>query len=139
MPDVNLLVYAYNATAPYHRQAAGWWQNTINSADPVGVCWPVLQSFVRLLSGRSIVTSPYPLEELFQLCQEWWDHRVQLIGPSVNTLGIFQDLCLRYQTVGASSSDSLIAAFALEHRARLATNDTDFLRFTELKTFNPLK
>ena len=138
LPDVNLLIYAYNSASPMHTRAAAWWQEQVSSGQSTAVCWPVFQAFLRLLSGRSVVESPYPVEDLFNLCDQWWAHHVTLLGPSKETLKVFRDLSHRYQIVGSSSTDALIAAYALEHRARLATNDTDFLRFDGLKVFNPL-
>jgi toxin-antitoxin system PIN domain toxin len=136
--DLNLLVYAYNRDAPHHQRAAEWWRDTIESGANVGIPWPVFQGFLRLLSGRTVVTSPYTFDELFEITDEWWRQGAKLLSPSSTTLAVFRSLCLQYQTVGSASSDSLIAAFAVEHRARLATNDTDFLRYAELKVINPL-
>ena len=138
IPDVNLLVYAYNQDAPYHAKASLWWEEVVNSGNGVAVPWPVLQGFVRLLSGRHVVTVPYTLDHLFDLGQEWWDNGVKLLSPSMTTFAIFRTLCQKYQAVGSASTDTLIASFALEHRARLASNDTDFLRYSEIKVTNPL-
>jgi predicted nucleic acid-binding protein len=33
VPDINLLVYAYNADAPDHERARTWWEETL-SDDP---------------------------------------------------------------------------------------------------------
>lgn len=137
LPDVNLLVYAYNSDGAHHSRAAAWWAETVNSGN-VGVPWPVFQSFLRLLSGRQVVTTPYTMSELFDIGQQWWDHDVKLLAPTRRTLDTFRTLCEKYQTVGSATSDAFIASFALEHRARLATNDTDFLRYTELRVINPL-
>lgn len=136
--DVNLLVYAYNQDAPHHEKAASWWSESINCGVGLGIPWPVFQSFLRLLSARTVVHNPYSLEELFELTGEWWTQGVKLLSPSATTLAVFRSLCLKYQTIGSATSDTLIASFALEHRARLATNDTDFFRYSELKLLNPL-
>jgi len=97
-----------------------------------------MQGFIRLMSGRSLLAKPYSPKEVFQICQEWLDHNVLLLGPSAQTWAIFRNLTEKYHLVGSATSDALIAAFAVEHRARLATNDTDFARFKELRTLNPL-
>lgn len=39
---------------------------------------------------------------------------------------------------GAILSDAILAAYAIENRATLYTNDGDFSRFPELKWKNPL-
>jgi len=140
IPDVNLLVYAYNMAAPKHAAALKWWETAVNSrGSQVGVVWPVFQGFVRLMTGRNVLASPLTTEEVFEICQEWWDHGVLLLGPTRETWLHFRALCVAHGLVGSATSDGLIAAFALEHRARLVTNDTDFLRFTDLRTENPLE
>ena len=42
------------------------------------------------------------------------------------------------QASGAVLSDAVLAAYAMEHRARLYTNDADFARFPGLDWVNPL-
>lgn len=39
---------------------------------------------------------------------------------------------------GPILSDAILAAYAIEHRARLYTNDADFSRFPGLEWENPL-
>jgi len=137
-PDVNVLVYAFNASAPLHKKAAHWWEDQLNSQRHVGVPWPVFQSFVRLLTGPHVVETPYTAAELFSLAEEWWARPgVSLLSPTPNTYDVFRRLMESYRLGGNVATDALIAAFALEHRARLATNDTDFLRFQELRLENP--
>ena len=41
VPDVNLLVYAYNADAPRHAPAREWWEQTVRARLPVGLAWAV--------------------------------------------------------------------------------------------------
>jgi predicted nucleic acid-binding protein len=31
VPDVNLLIFAYNRAAPQHPNAKAWWENTLNA------------------------------------------------------------------------------------------------------------
>lgn len=139
LPDTNLLIYAFNASAPHHREAAAWWEEEVNSGAPVGVCWPVFQGFIRLLSGRHIVEEPYSAGELFAIAEEWWERPgVRLLSPSQDTYRIFRELMETCSIAGSAATDALIAAFALEHRGRLHSNDTDFLRFPGLKVVNPL-
>ena len=37
VPDVNLVVYAYNEDAPFHAAAKSWWQRCLSGNEPVGV------------------------------------------------------------------------------------------------------
>jgi len=43
IPDVNLLLYAYDAASPFHRKAARWWQDCLSGTHPVGL--PVVVIF----------------------------------------------------------------------------------------------
>ncbi len=36
LPDINLLVYAYNRGAPHHVRARKWWEVLLNGSEPVG-------------------------------------------------------------------------------------------------------
>lgn len=137
---MNLLVYAFNRSAPQHSRAAAWWEQQVNGTQMVGIPWPVLQGFIRLLTGRQIVETPYTAHEIFEVVEEWWIRpSVRLLEPSRETYRLFRFLMESYNLAGSSSSDAVIASFALEHGARLASNDTDFLRFRELRVFNPLQ
>ena len=37
IPDVNLLVYAYNADAPFHLAAKRWWEGCVGGSQPVAI------------------------------------------------------------------------------------------------------
>lgn len=37
LPDINLLVYAYNSDAPGHRKAKVWWETCLSESGPVGL------------------------------------------------------------------------------------------------------
>ena len=41
VPDINLLVYAYNADAPRHQEAKEWVEATLNGPEAVGLPWAV--------------------------------------------------------------------------------------------------
>lgn len=82
---------------------------------------------------------PYSAEEIFEIADEWWLRpSVRLLEASAATYRIFRNLMRDHQLGGTRSTDALIAAFALEHSAVLASNDSDFLRFPGLRLQNPL-
>ncbi len=35
LPDVNLLIYAYNRTAPLHDRAREWWESSMSANTPI--------------------------------------------------------------------------------------------------------
>lgn len=40
LPDVNLLVYAYNEASPLHAAAREWWEDLLTREYPVALPWP---------------------------------------------------------------------------------------------------
>ena len=138
IPDANLLIYAFNASAPLHLKARRWWEKEVNEGTALGIPWPVFQAFLRLLTSPSVVVRPYSSAEIFKLSDEWWSRpNIALLEPSRLTYSHFRRLVERYELAGSITTDALIAAFVIEHKARLASNDTDFLRFEEIKVLNP--
>ena len=62
VPDINLLIYAYNVDAPASDAAQDWWQKLLSGTATVGVPWAVATGFVRIISNPRIMNSPLPLE-----------------------------------------------------------------------------
>lgn len=60
LPDANLLLYAYDASSPFHQTSATWWSKTLDGSEIVGISSPVLFAFVRLSTSvaRLAVLSP---------------------------------------------------------------------------------
>ena len=63
IPDVNLLVYAYNEDAPFHAAAKAWWETRLSEDGTVGLAWVSMLGFVRIISNRRVLASPMPLVE----------------------------------------------------------------------------
>ncbi len=58
IPDVNLLVYAYNSDAPFHPSAKRWWEGCVGGSQPVAIPWVVALGFVRLMTSRAVLQHP---------------------------------------------------------------------------------
>ena len=56
--DANLLVYAHVASFPQHQRARTWLDGRINAAAPVGLPWPSLMAFARIVSNPRIFDRP---------------------------------------------------------------------------------
>lgn len=138
--DLNLLVYAFNASSEQHEKAKLWWENLLNNDEFVGIPWVVYLGFLRLMSGRHILKEPYSIQEVLKICESWFSiPTVRLLEVTAETREILQQLLQKYHLSGQMISDAAIAATAIEHKAILYSNDTDFLRFPELRVFNPLE
>lgn len=137
--DANLLLYAYNASAPEQPRAAAWLAERLSRPEPVGLCWPVVGAFLRLATNRAVFPSPYSIEEATAIADSWLARpMVTLLEPGPRYWSIARPLLDRSNARGPFVADALLAALALEHGATFATHDQDFLRFPELATVDPL-
>ena len=83
VPDVNVLVYAYDDTSPQHRAARRWWEEALSGSEPIGVPWIVVLAFVRLMTHPTLAENPMTVEEVRAAVASWLelDH-VRLLSPS---------------------------------------------------------
>mgnify|MGYP005850885797 CR=1 FL=1 len=140
IPDVNLLVYAYDETSPQHEKARQWWEAVLSGTEPVGIPWVIVLGFIRILTHPQICSDPLSVEEVRQAVFHWINFpHVRMIQPSNQGLEIFFDLLTAAGMGGNLSTDALIALHAREHSATVHSNDRDFDRFRGIKWVNPLK
>ena len=139
VPDINLLVYAYNDGAPDHEAARRWWEGLVNGAERVGVPWIVATGFVRLMTHPRVLTAPVSPTDAIALVSDWFRYaHVSPINPGAEHLTHLQRN-LEAAGVGANLvTDAHIAALAMEYQAEVHSNDADFSRFPGLRWRNPL-
>ena len=140
IPDINLLVYAYNDGAPHHEAAKRWWEGLVNGAERVGVPWVVSTGFLRVMTHPRALTAPISQASAIAHVQDWFRYaHVTPINPGVEHLAhLEQDLVAA--GVGADLvTDAHIAALAMEYQAEVHSNDSDFGRFPGLRWRNPLR
>ena len=138
--DVNLLVYAHDASAKHHSKAITWWENQLNGAQMIGLSWVGLLGFIRLLTNPRIFQNPYPPTELLATVKTWLEQpHVKIIHPSEHHFTLLAHLIEEVGTAGNLTTDAHLAALAIERGLILQTTDADFARFPGLKWKNPLK
>jgi predicted nucleic acid-binding protein len=59
--DANILLYAYNASAPQQSMAAAYIENLLNSGEPVAIPWVTAWAFVRIAANARIWNHPLPV------------------------------------------------------------------------------
>ena len=139
VPDVNLLVYAYNEAASEHDNARQWWEALPNGAEIVGVPWIVSAGFVRVASDPRVLRPPLSRDAALDYVMDWFSrNHVSPINPGNSHLAYFR------QNVAVSGGgpnlvpDAHIAALAMEFDAEVHSADRDFARFPGLRWRNPL-
>ncbi len=139
LPDINLLIYAYNVDAPLHSRAKIWWERVMSETEPVGIPWAVIFGFIRIITHRSILERPFSPADALTNVRQWLSrNHVQILQPGSRHLDIFEHLLSECGTAGNLTTDAHLAALAIEHQCELHSNDMDFGRFSGLRWRNPL-
>jgi len=140
LPDVNLLLYAYNTLDPKHEAARRWWDGCLAGPAGIGLAWVVILGFVRLSTHSRAFINPFRPQEALERVAEWLSlPHVSIIHPSAGHLVRLTELVSQAGTAGNLTTDAHLAALAMERGLVLHTTDADFARFQGLKWKNPLK
>jgi uncharacterized protein len=140
VPDVNLLVYAVISGFPQHSRAHAWWEETINGYSRVGLTHPAVFGFLRTATSARVLASPLTVKAATDYVEDWLDQpNVELLTPGPKHLGITFGLLHDIGTAGNLTTDIQLAAYAIEHKGEVHSNDTDFARFPKVKWVNPLR
>ena len=140
VPDVNLLVFAYNAQAPRHAAVRHWWDGLLNGEEPVGLPWAVSTGFVRIITNPRAVGSPLSPQEAVRHVRDWLNlPHVSPLNPGASHLSHLERNLAVAGGGGNLVPDAHLAAFAMEYDAELHSNDSDFARFPGLRWRDPLR
>lgn len=137
--DANLLVYAKVRDFAQHAAAREWLDDRLNGTVGVGLPWPSLLAFVRLVSNPRIFAEPIGIDAAWTQVEEWLD-----CGPAwvpTPTDRHREILARLLPSTGGRSAlvpDAHLAALAMEYGLILQTTDGDFARFPGLRWENPL-
>lgn len=139
LPDVNLLVHAYNLQSPVHAAARAWWEDLLNGTRPVGLAWVGILGFIRVTTSRQVLAHPLPASEACDHVRGWLDQPyVSVLHPGDRHAGILFGLFDSLGTAANLTTDAHLAALAIEHQADMHSTDSDFARFSGLRWINPL-
>lgn len=139
LPDVNLLVHAYNTESPSHDAARAWWEGLMNGAQPVALAWVAMLGFIRVTTHRQVLANPLPVAEACGHVREWISRpQVSVLDPGARHAAVLFSLLESLGTAGNLTTDAHLAALAIEHQVELHSTDADFARFPGLRWTNPL-
>ena len=140
IPDINLLVYAYNSDAPFHEQSKRWLETRLSGRTTIGLPWVVMLGFVRIMSSTVVLTAPMKTVEAVKHVESWMERpQTQIVNPGPRHLEILGDLMQSSGASGRLTTDAHLAALAIETQSELHSNDLDFARFAGLRWSNPLE
>lgn len=137
--DANLLVYARVVSLPQHPRAKQWLDERLNGTAAVGLPWPSLLGFVRLVSNPRIFSKAESIASAWQQVEAWLDCPcVWVPAPTERHREVLGPLLIAAATRANLIPDAHLAALAIEHGLTLCSTDGDFARFPGLKWDNPL-
>ncbi len=139
LPDVNLLLYAYDSASPLHEAARRWLEDAWSGSEPIGLPWVNILAFLRIGTQPRILTTPFRIEEAVSIVNRWLERpNVSVLSPGPRHWEILLRLLTESQSRGPLVTDGHLAALALEHGATVCTSDRDFRRFSGLRLEFPL-
>jgi uncharacterized protein len=139
VPDVNVLVYAYNEAAPLHEPARRWWEDVLSAERQVGLAWAVALGFVRLVTHPRVLAEPLAAASALDCVEAWLAcSGVRILEPGPRHMSILRTLFESTGVAASLTTDTHLAALAIEHQCELCSNDADFARFPGLRWRNPL-
>ena len=137
--DANLLLYARDTRSAFHERARRWLSEHLNGNVRVGLSWPSLIAFARVITHPRVTTEPLTPSEAWQQIEEWLAAGPAWIpSPTTRHADVLGDLTRRYEVRGHLVPDAHLAALAIEHGLTLCSADTDFARFSEVRWENPV-
>ena len=139
LPDINLLIYAYDTLSPKHQKAKLWWEACVTGTEPVGLSWVVALGFIRLWTNPRIFANPMTTDQAATHVESWLKRKVIRVIQPTPVQGELLFRFLRETGSGCNlTTDTHLAALAIEHKAVIHTADTDFLRIEDVRWVNPL-
>ncbi|MDP8943528.1 MAG: PIN domain-containing protein [Actinomycetota bacterium] len=136
--DANLLVYAIRKEAREHGRARAWLDDRLNGVERVGLPWPSLLAFLRLVTSPRVMGRPLGLPEAWRRVTSWLELPPTWVPlPTPSHADVLAAL-LVHERGSRVVPDAHLAALAIEHGLRLCSTDGDFARFRGLDWDNPL-
>jgi uncharacterized protein len=139
LSDVNMLLYAYDSSAPQHEPAKAWLEERLSAVEAFGFAWATLLAFVRLVTNPRVCEAPLRVPESLDIVEAWLAAPcATVLHPGPRHAVLLRQFLQPLGSAGNLTTDAHLAALAIEHEAELCSADADFSRFPGLRWFNPL-
>lgn len=137
--DANLLLYARNSGARHHARARQWLTESLNGSRRVGLPWESLTAFARIATHPRAFTTPLLPAQCAEQITEWLAAPAAWVPvPTDRHASVLAALIEEHEIRGNLVPDAHLAALAICHGVPVASADTDFARFPDLRWMNPL-
>ena len=111
----------------------------MNREAPIGMPWVSVLGFLRVVTHPAVLTEPLPALEALARIETWLERdHVRVLDPGPRHLMILRNLLEATAVAGGLTTDTHLAALAIEHQCELHSNDFDFARFPGLRWKDPI-
>lgn len=138
LPDVNILLYAYDANSDFHDKASAWLESVLDT-EQVFFSWHTITGFLRIVTHPKSSSAPLTLDAAIEIVESWLEQEnAHLVFLEKKNWPLFAKILKDGQATGNLVMDAHIAALAASCGAAVASTDRDFTRFPALQLTNPL-
>jgi uncharacterized protein len=139
VPDVNLLLYAYDSASPRHLESGAWAKSVFAGTELIGLPWQTVWAFLRISTNPRLPGERFSMEKAVGIVQGWMDlKQVRMLAPGERHRSLLQKMLIEGQVRGPLTTDAELAALTIEYGGVLYTTDRGFARFPGLRWVNPL-
>ncbi len=136
-PDVNVLLYAYDAKSPFHENSRDWLKSVLDN-EQVFFSWHAITGFLRIVTHPRALAHPTTILKAVNIVQTWLDlDNVHLVSFEKRNWPIYAKMLVEGQAIGDLVMDAHVAAMALSCGATVASTDRDLTRFPGIRLIDP--
>ncbi|MEX2106241.1 MAG: TA system VapC family ribonuclease toxin [Solirubrobacterales bacterium] len=136
--DANPLIYASAPETAQHGVAKDWLDGRLNGSSRVGLPWPSLLAFMRIVSNPKLFEGASLTHARSQV-QAWLDLPTTWVPTPTDAHATTLGELLAGESSHRLVPDAHLAALALEYGLMLCSSDGDFARFPQLRWESPLR
>lgn len=137
--DVNVLLYASDASSPVHGVAREFLKEAASGRDIFCLAWQTVMSYLRIATHPGIFRAPLsPSEALRNVESLTALPHVRLLAEGDGFLEVYREVAGGFPVRGNLVPDAHLASLLRQHGVRtLYTRDADFRKFAFLEVRDP--
>lgn len=138
--DVNLLLYASDASSPEHEKAKEFLGGCVTGREVFCLAWLTLMSYLRMSTHPAIFDRPLTHDEAARNIEALINlPHCRIIGEEEGFWDTYRKVTADVPTRGNLVPDAHLASVLLGHGiTRVCTHDRDFRKFSFLQVHDPL-
>ena len=137
--DVNLLLYASDASSPFHQPARTFLDRLAEGPEIAYLFWPVISGYLRIATHPAVFATPLSPEEAMANMDELLSlPHVQAPGEGERFWPRFREVSKEAGARGNLVPDAHVVALMRENGVRtIWTHDRDYRRFDRVEVRDP--